>query len=104
MVTPVHQKKVVSSRRIGYIAVYFHGGGFDVPFGFAIAGKEGTSEVSWSFLWVIFLGLLAAGVGGYAVYKYRIRVQLPFSINSSFSVFIFFFPPNQRNCDHDASR
>lgn len=46
--------------------------------GYAVAGKEGASEASWSFLWVIFLGLLAAAVAGYAVYKYRIRVQLLF--------------------------
>ncbi|XP_059668144.1 vacuolar-sorting receptor 1-like [Cornus florida] len=35
--------------------------------------KHGNTEVSWSFVWVIILGLAAAGVGGYAVYKYRIR-------------------------------
>ncbi|KAG0496082.1 hypothetical protein HPP92_000773 [Vanilla planifolia] len=32
-----------------------------------------TTEVGWSFLWVIFLGLGIAGLGAYAVYKYRIR-------------------------------
>lgn len=31
------------------------------------------TEVSWSSVWIIILGLAAAGVGGYAVYKYRIR-------------------------------
>ena len=67
-------------QKYGYIAVYFHAGGLMLPLVYGIAGKEGSSEVSWSFLWVIFLGLLAAGVGGYAVYKYRIRVWLPFFI------------------------
>jgi len=45
------------------------------------AGKEGTTTtVGWSFLWVIFFGLVFAGVGAYAVYKYRLRVkQLPIS-------------------------
>ncbi|RWR79049.1 EGF-like calcium-binding domain-containing protein [Cinnamomum micranthum f. kanehirae] len=35
--------------------------------------KKSKTEFSWSFVWVIFFGLAAAGVGGYAVYKYRIR-------------------------------
>ncbi|KAG6640325.1 vacuolar-sorting receptor 1-like [Carya illinoinensis] len=34
--------------------------------------KDNTT-VSWSFVWIIILGLAATGVGGYAVYKYRIR-------------------------------
>lgn len=38
------------------------------------AGKDANREVSWGFIWVIILGLAAAGLGGYAVYKYRIRV------------------------------
>lgn len=33
-----------------------------------------NTEYSWSFIWVIILCLGAVGVGGYAVYKYRIRV------------------------------
>ncbi|XP_057477155.1 vacuolar-sorting receptor 1-like [Actinidia eriantha] len=36
-------------------------------------GKDVNTEVSWGFIWVIILGLAAAGVGGYAIYKYRIR-------------------------------
>lgn len=40
------------------------------------AGKKATAEVSWSFMWFILLGLAVAGFGGYAVYKYRIRVIL----------------------------
>lgn len=35
--------------------------------------KTTTTKFSRSFLWVIFLVLAAAGVGGYAIYKYRIR-------------------------------
>jgi type VI protein secretion system component VasF len=35
--------------------------------------KDSNTKVSWSFVWIIILGLAAAGVGGYAVYKYRIR-------------------------------
>lgn len=37
--------------------------------------KRGVSStrVSWSFAWFIFFGLAAAGAGGYALYKYRIR-------------------------------
>ncbi|RWW83159.1 hypothetical protein BHE74_00008340 [Ensete ventricosum] len=38
-------------------------------------GKKPSTEVGWSFLWVIFFGLVIAGVGAYAVYKYRIRVR-----------------------------
>ncbi|XP_059640556.1 vacuolar-sorting receptor 1-like [Cornus florida] len=36
-------------------------------------GKDGSTKVSWSFVWIIILGLAAVSVGGYAVYKYRIR-------------------------------
>ncbi|KAL6337637.1 hypothetical protein AAG906_037230 [Vitis piasezkii] len=39
----------------------------------ACISKHVKTEVSWSFIWVIILGLAAAGVGGYALYKYRIR-------------------------------
>jgi len=35
--------------------------------------KNGATETGWSFLWVILFGVVAAGVAGYAVYKYRIR-------------------------------
>nr|CAB3488886.1 unnamed protein product [Digitaria exilis] len=35
--------------------------------------KNGATETGWGFLWAIFFGLVAAGIGGYAVYKYRIR-------------------------------
>ncbi|KAK1284564.1 Vacuolar-sorting receptor 1 [Acorus calamus] len=44
--------------------------------------KKLTTEVSWSFLWVIFFGLAAAGVGGYAVYKYRIRTYMDSEIRA----------------------
>eukprot|EP00262_Sarcandra_glabra_P019833 TRINITY_DN766_c0_g1_i1.p1 TRINITY_DN766_c0_g1~~TRINITY_DN766_c0_g1_i1.p1 ORF type:complete len:625 (-),score=69.04 TRINITY_DN766_c0_g1_i1:193-2067(-) len=35
--------------------------------------KEPKTEVGWGFMWVIFFALAATGVGGYAIYKYRIR-------------------------------
>ncbi|KAK4418830.1 Vacuolar-sorting receptor 1 [Sesamum alatum] len=35
--------------------------------------KDASTEYSWSFVWVVFLGLVVAGVAGYALYKYRIR-------------------------------
>lgn len=44
--------------------------------------KEANTQVSWSFLWVIFLGLGIAGVGGYAVYKYRIRSYMDSEIRA----------------------
>ncbi|KAJ7961071.1 vacuolar sorting receptor-like 1 [Quillaja saponaria] len=37
------------------------------------AGSSSGRGVTWGFVWVLFLILAAAGVGGYAVYKYRIR-------------------------------
>jgi high-affinity Fe2+/Pb2+ permease len=37
-------------------------------------GKAANTSYSWSFVWIIILGLAAAGVAGYAIYKYRIRV------------------------------
>lgn len=40
------------------------------------AGKDVNAEVGWGVVSIIILGLAAAGVGGYAVYKYRIRVCL----------------------------
>ena len=54
------------------------------------AGKEATTAaVGWSFLWVIFFGLVFAGVGAYAVYKYRLRVKQ--LIISLFSLYPFTF-------------
>ncbi|KAH0461270.1 hypothetical protein IEQ34_008845 [Dendrobium chrysotoxum] len=44
--------------------------------------KNASKEISWSFLWVIILGLAAAGVGGYAVYKYRIRSYMDSEIRA----------------------
>ncbi|XP_044472977.1 vacuolar-sorting receptor 1-like [Mangifera indica] len=35
--------------------------------------KDAKSEFSWGFIWILILGLAAAGIAGYAVYKYRIR-------------------------------
>lgn len=39
----------------------------------ACIGSEAATKVSWSFFWVLILGLATAGVAGYAIYKYRIR-------------------------------
>ena len=36
-------------------------------------GNDGKAAFSWGLVWVIILGLAVAGVGAYAVYKYRIR-------------------------------
>ncbi|PKA61785.1 Vacuolar-sorting receptor 1 [Apostasia shenzhenica] len=44
--------------------------------------KKSTTEVGWSFFWVIFLGLSVAGVGAYAVYKYRIRSYMDSEIRA----------------------
>ncbi|KAG0457703.1 hypothetical protein HPP92_022583 [Vanilla planifolia] len=44
--------------------------------------KKGSTEFSWSFLWVIFFGLAAAGVAGYAIYKYRIRSYMDSEIRA----------------------
>uniref|UniRef100_A0A804R994 EGF-like calcium-binding domain-containing protein n=1 Tax=Zea mays TaxID=4577 RepID=A0A804R994_MAIZE len=45
--------------------------------------KEGTATtVGWSFLWVIFFGLVFAGVGAYAVYKYRLRSYMDSEIRA----------------------
>jgi hypothetical protein len=38
------------------------------------SGKNAAAQVGWNFLWVVFFGLAATGIAGYAVYKYRIRV------------------------------
>ena len=35
--------------------------------------KSTAAQVGWNFLWVVFFGLAATGIAGYAVYKYRIR-------------------------------
>ncbi|KAI3474297.1 hypothetical protein Pfo_029085 [Paulownia fortunei] len=35
--------------------------------------KAANTEYSWSFVWVVVLGLAVAGFAGYALYKYRIR-------------------------------
>ncbi|XP_057497409.1 vacuolar-sorting receptor 1-like [Actinidia eriantha] len=44
--------------------------------------KDANTEVSWGFVWVIILGLAAAGLGGYAVYKYRIRSYMDSEIRA----------------------
>ncbi|XP_020575329.1 vacuolar-sorting receptor 1-like isoform X1 [Phalaenopsis equestris] len=44
--------------------------------------KKASSEISWNFLWAILFGLEAAGVAGYAVYKYRIRKYMDSEIRA----------------------
>ncbi|GJT27691.1 vacuolar-sorting receptor 1-like protein [Tanacetum coccineum] len=44
--------------------------------------KDGKSEVSWGFVWVIILGLTAAGAAGYAFYKYRVRTYMDSEIRA----------------------
>uniref|UniRef100_A0A1D1Y6P4 Vacuolar-sorting receptor 2 n=2 Tax=Anthurium amnicola TaxID=1678845 RepID=A0A1D1Y6P4_9ARAE len=44
--------------------------------------KKARTDVSWSFMWFIVLGLAAAGIGGYAVYKYRIRSYMDSEIRA----------------------
>nr|CAB3500902.1 unnamed protein product [Digitaria exilis] len=54
-----------------------------IPFSKCCAGKQGTTAtVGWSFLWVIFFGLVFAGVGAYAVYKYRLRSYMDSEIRA----------------------
>ncbi|MQM17488.1 hypothetical protein Taro_050460 [Colocasia esculenta] len=36
-------------------------------------GNKAATGISWSFAWILMLALASAAVGGYAVYKYRIR-------------------------------
>ncbi|GER55706.1 vacuolar sorting receptor family protein [Striga asiatica] len=45
-------------------------------------GKESIAHYSWSFVWVIILGLAVAGVSGYALYKYRIRQYMDSEIRA----------------------
>jgi hypothetical protein len=54
------------------------------------SGKNGGSEAGWGFLWVVFFGLVAAGIAGYAVYKYRIRVRNKDLVSADTSMFITF--------------
>ncbi|KAM0854372.1 hypothetical protein ACQ4PT_050469 [Festuca glaucescens] len=44
--------------------------------------KNAAGQVGWNFLWVIFFGLAAAGIAGYAVYKYRIRSYMDSEIRA----------------------
>ncbi|KAL6902035.1 hypothetical protein ACP4OV_004911 [Aristida adscensionis] len=45
--------------------------------------KDATAAaVGWNFLWVIFFGILFAGVGAYAVYKYRLRSYMDSEIRA----------------------
>ncbi|KAM0941161.1 putative EGF-like calcium-binding domain, PA domain, Thioredoxin-like superfamily [Dioscorea sansibarensis] len=44
--------------------------------------KKSSSKYSGGFLWVIFLGLAIAGVGGYVLYKHRIRTYMDSEIRA----------------------
>ncbi|XP_072974967.1 vacuolar-sorting receptor 1-like isoform X2 [Typha angustifolia] len=44
--------------------------------------KKSTTAVGWNFFWVVFLGLAVVAVGGYAVYKYRIRSYMDSEIRA----------------------
>ncbi|XP_074572772.1 vacuolar-sorting receptor 1-like [Curcuma longa] len=44
--------------------------------------QKASTEVGWGFLWVIFFGIVIAGVGAYAVYKYRIRSYMDSEIRA----------------------
>ncbi|KAF3327362.1 vacuolar-sorting receptor 1-like protein [Carex littledalei] len=44
--------------------------------------KKGTTQMGMGFLWFIFLGLAAAGIAAYAVYKYRIRSYMDSEIRA----------------------
>ena len=44
--------------------------------------KSAATQVGWNFLWVILFGLVAAGIAGYAVYKYRIRSYMDSEIRA----------------------
>ncbi|EMS51356.1 Vacuolar-sorting receptor 1 [Triticum urartu] len=44
--------------------------------------KVATSSLGWGFMWVIFFGLGFAGVGAYAVYKYRLRSYMDSEIRA----------------------
>ncbi|KAJ3682914.1 hypothetical protein LUZ60_013141 [Juncus effusus] len=41
-----------------------------------------AAKVGWGFLWVIFIGLVIAGAGAYAVYKYRLRSYMDSEIRA----------------------
>ncbi|KAM7467900.1 hypothetical protein LguiB_015462 [Lonicera macranthoides] len=44
--------------------------------------KDANAEVGWAVVSIIILGLAAAGVGGYSVYKYRIRTYMDSEIRA----------------------
>jgi hypothetical protein len=60
--------------------------------------------VGWGFLWVIFFGLGFAGVGAYAVYKYRLRVSNPASfvmIEDNFYMYYFAIQRLRTNIENE---
>ncbi|XP_074311929.1 vacuolar-sorting receptor 1-like [Silene latifolia] len=44
--------------------------------------KYGSQGLGWSFVWVVVMGFVAAGVGGYAFYKYRMRSYMDSEIRA----------------------
>ncbi|KAL8206025.1 hypothetical protein R6Q57_009576 [Mikania cordata] len=44
--------------------------------------KDGKSEMSWGFVWVIILGLAVSGAAGYAFYNYRVRTYMDSEIRA----------------------
>ncbi|XP_047319892.1 vacuolar-sorting receptor 1-like [Impatiens glandulifera] len=51
-------------------------------------GKDVKTEMSWSLLFTVILGLAAVGVGGYAIYKYRIRRYMDSEIRAIMSQYM----------------
>ncbi|XP_047307238.1 vacuolar-sorting receptor 1-like isoform X1 [Impatiens glandulifera] len=45
-------------------------------------GKNVKTEMNWNMIWVVVLGWVAIGVGGYTIYKYRIRSYMDSEIRS----------------------
>ncbi|WOK96717.1 vacuolar-sorting receptor 1 [Canna indica] len=64
--------------------------------------KKASSEVGWSFLWVIFFGLVIAGVGAYAVYKYRIRSYMDSEIRAIMAQYMPLDNQEEQNHIHHA--
>jgi len=47
-----------------------------------ISKVASAPKVGWTAVWVILLGLVAASVGAYAVYKYRLRSYMDSEIRA----------------------
>ncbi|XP_013615451.1 PREDICTED: vacuolar-sorting receptor 2-like [Brassica oleracea var. oleracea] len=44
--------------------------------------KDARGDVSWGVIWIIIMGLGAAALGAYTVYKYRIRTYMDSEIRA----------------------